>query len=72
LRTSSPFFDLGAKLKYTVKLNGAFVEFSGGIKNIFNSYQSDFDTGIERDPAYVYGPMSPRTLYFGVKFGNLL
>lgn len=72
LRVSDNFYDLGTKLSYTYKLNGASVEFSTGIKNILNSYQSDFDRGIDRDPAYVYGPMTPRTIYFGVKFGNLL
>jgi outer membrane receptor for ferrienterochelin and colicins len=72
LRKSDSFFDLGAKLKYKIKLNGASVEFSGGIKNIFNSYQRDFDMGIDRDPAYVYGPLSPRTVYLGIKFGNIL
>ncbi len=72
LRKSESFFDLGTKLSYKVKLNGASVEFSGGIKNIFNAYQSDFDKGIDRDPAYMYGPVSPRTIYFGIKIGNLL
>lgn len=72
LRESDSFLDFGTKLTYTVKLNGASVEFSGGIKNIFNAYQSDFDKGIDRDPAYMYGPVSPRTIYFGVSIGNLL
>ncbi len=72
LRESENFFDLGAKLSYSLKLNGASVEFSGGVKNIFNAYQSDFDIGIERDPAYIYGPLNPRTIYFEIKFGNLL
>jgi hypothetical protein len=72
LRTSDPFFDMGIKLAYTVKLNGASVEFSGGIKNILNSYQDDFDKGINRDPAYIYGPMNPRTVFVGIRFGNLL
>lgn len=72
LVNSENFFDMGAKLSYKVKINGASVEFSGGVKNIFNAYQSDFDTGIERDPAYMYGPLSPRTIYFGIRFGNIL
>ncbi|MBN2486323.1 MAG: TonB-dependent receptor [Bacteroidales bacterium] len=72
LRESDSFFDLGLKLSYTVKLNGASVQFSGGIKNIFNAYQSDFDKGADRDPAYMYGPVSPQTIYFGIKIGNLL
>lgn len=72
LRESDDFFDLGVKLSYSINLNGASVEFSGGIKNIFNSYQNDFDIGEERDPAYIYGPLLPRTIYIGIKFGNLL
>jgi outer membrane receptor for ferrienterochelin and colicins len=42
------------------------------VKNIFNSWQRDFDRGIDRDPAYIYGPAYPRSVYLGVKFGNLL
>ena len=72
LRKSERFFDLGTKISYQVKLNGSSVEFSGGVKNIFNAYQNDFDKGIYRDPAYIYGPTSPRTIYVGIIFGNLL
>lgn len=72
LRESGSFFVLGAKLSYIVKLNGASVEFSGGIKNIFNSYQNDFDIGIDRDPGYIYGPLSPSPICFGIKIGNIL
>ncbi|MFO7657238.1 MAG: TonB-dependent receptor, partial [Bacteroidales bacterium] len=72
LRKSDSFFDLGAKLSYSIKLNGTSVEFTGGVKNIFNSYQNDFDISENRDPAYIYGPVSPRTIYFGVKVGNML
>jgi outer membrane receptor for ferrienterochelin and colicins len=70
LRESDPFFDLGSKIQYDIKLNGATLQFFTGIKNLFNSYQSDFDSGIDRDPAYMYGPVSPRTVYFGIKIGN--
>ncbi len=44
------------------------IEFFAGIKNILNSYQSDFDYGIGRDAGYVYGPMAPQTIYAGIKF----
>lgn len=70
LRTSNPFFDLGIKAKYNIKINGATLQLFGGVKNIFNSFQNDFDLGADRDPAYIYGPTSPRTLYFGIKLGN--
>ena len=72
LRTSEPFYNTGLKIAYTVILNGASVEFSGGIKNILNSYQDDFDYGINRDPAYIYGPLAPRTMFVGIRFGNML
>ena len=72
LRETGSFFDAGFKMSYDIKLTDVMkMEISGGVKNIFNSYQSDFDTGIDRDPAYIYGPISPRTIYFGVKIGNL-
>jgi len=72
LLESDSFFDFGAKLEYNTKLNSAGVQIFAGMKNIFNSYQNDFDRGVNRDPGYVYGPGSPRAIYFGVKIGNLL
>lgn len=70
LRESDPFFDIGAKIAYDIVLNGTTLELFAGAKNIFNSYQDDFDRGIDRDPGYIYGPTAPRTVYFGFKLGN--
>ncbi len=72
LRKSDPFFDAGVKVRYTIPMDDSGLQLYGGVKNIFNSFQDDFDSGIDRDPGYVYGPMSPRTFYVGMKFGNLL
>ncbi|MFW5793807.1 MAG: TonB-dependent receptor [Bacteroidota bacterium] len=72
LRQTERFFDLGFKVRYSIKLNGASLQLFAGIKNILNSYQSDFDSGINRDPGYNYGPMNPRTVSFGLKIGNFL
>jgi outer membrane receptor for ferrienterochelin and colicins len=73
LRKSQAFFDAGLKASYTMKITGQVkMEWSAGMKNILNAYQSDFDSGIDRDPAYIYGPNAPRTIYFGVRLGNLL
>ena len=47
---------------------GYFTGMTQSMKNILNSYQSDFDYGIGRDAGYVYGPMMPRSIYAGVKF----
>ncbi len=70
LHESDSFLDLGAKISYSVKLNGASLKVYAGIKNIMNSYQNDFDSGIDRDPGYIYGPAIPRTIYFGLSIGN--
>ncbi len=70
LRESDVFFDLGFKVKYNFKIENSTLQVFAGVKNVFNSYQSDFDLGINRDPSYIYGPNSPRTIYFGMKFGN--
>ncbi len=72
LRESDPFFDLGLKASYDIRLNGSTLQMIAGVKNLFNSYQSDFDMGINRDPSYIYGPTSPRTVYVGIRIGNLV
>lgn len=72
LNESDSFFDLGMKVNYDIKIKGAKLRLFSGIKNIFNSYQDDFDKGIDREPGYVYGPLTPRTIYFGIKIGNNL
>ena len=71
IKTGS-FYDLGIKVQYTTKINGASMQIFAGVKNIFNSYQNDFDEGVDRDPGYIYGPINPRTIYFGIKIGNML
>ncbi|SHF38353.1 outer membrane receptor for ferrienterochelin and colicins [Mariniphaga anaerophila] len=73
LRESQAFFDAGLKVSYSIKITDYIkMELNAGMKNIFNSYQNDFDLGADRDPAYIYGPTSPRTIYFGLRFGSLL
>ena len=63
------FFDAGLKLSYTFSLSDTInLEINGGMKNIFDSYQDDIDRGPFRDSVYVYGPMLPRTYFFGLKF----
>ena len=63
-----PFFDMGAKLSYLMKLKANYyLQFNLGIKNIFNAYQSALDRGKYRDAGFVYGPQLPRSVYFGIK-----
>jgi outer membrane receptor for ferrienterochelin and colicins len=69
LYQSAWFVDLGIRLSYRTKLRIGKKElsFHSGIQNILNAYQQDFDSGMNRDSNYVYGPMKPRTIYFGIK-----
>lgn len=70
---SEDFLDLGIKLAYKFTIgNMTFLELSGGVKNIFNSFQDNFDTGINRDAGFVYGPGMPRTYFIGLELRNFL
>ena len=63
------FWDMGLKLSYNFSLTPSIgVEINGGVKNIFDAYQSDIDRGAFRDSVYIYGPMNPRTFFVGIKF----
>ncbi len=69
---SDSFFDVNVKLEYHADISENFqMTFSGGVKNIFDNYQDDFDTGPLRDSDYIYGPSAPRTFFIGIKFGKL-
>ncbi|MCK4771295.1 MAG: hypothetical protein KAT18_00125, partial [Candidatus Latescibacteria bacterium] len=66
LERSSSFVQIDTGLTYRLPLDsGLEMKINLGIKNITNAYQKDLDRGRSRDPAYVYGPTRPRTLYFG-------
>ena len=72
LNEVDPFFDLNLKMETHFDLSESFmVTLSGGVTNLFNSYQDDFDTGPMRDSDYVYGPALPRSFFLGLKFGKL-
>lgn len=72
LNRVSSFFDLNLKTDVHLDLTEEFmVTISGGVKNLFNSYQRDFDIGPTRDSDYVYGPPAPRSVFVGLKFGKL-
>ena len=72
LNEVDPFFDLNIKLESHVDFSEEFMAtFTLGVKNLFNSYQDDFDVGPTRDSNYIYGPATPRTWFIGVKFGKL-
>ncbi len=70
--TSKSFSEFGFKSSYIFNLSKTSTDFElfGGIKNIFDAYQSDFDTGKNRDSNYIYGPAAPRTIFVGLKMSS--
>ncbi|NQY06059.1 MAG: TonB-dependent receptor [Flavobacteriaceae bacterium] len=71
LEETPGLFDIGINAARTFKVGSDFqMQIQGGVKNIFNSYQDDFDMTLDRDPNYIYGPQLPTTVFFGIKFGN--
>ena len=72
-RTSPSFFETGVKVSYLFNLPtvDSGIELFGGVKNVFNEYQNDFDIGKNRDSNYIYGPALPRTFYLGIKLRSL-
>lgn len=71
--TSKAFSELGFKTSYMFDLKNleTGLEVFGGVKNIFDAYQDDFDSGKNRDSNYVYGPGSPRTVFVGLRIKSL-
>ena len=69
--TSPSFTEFGLKSSYVLNLNKSEkLEFSGGVKNLFDAYQNDFDRGKDRDSNFIYGPAIPRTFFIGLKIGS--
>lgn len=65
---TSDFFTLNVKLSYDIPVyNDLTLQINGGIQNITNAYQKDFDKGWNRDSDYVYGPSLPRSYFAGIK-----
>ncbi len=71
--TSEAFTEIDLKAGYTFKLKkvDTGLEIFAGVKNLFNAYQDDFDSGKNRDSNYVYGPGAPRTIYLGIRLKSL-
>ncbi|WP_438963940.1 TonB-dependent receptor [Winogradskyella sp.] len=72
-KTTPSFHEFSWLTSYRFDIDniGAGLEVFGGIKNIFNAYQDDFDTGKNRDSNYVYGPGMPRTFFIGLRILSL-
>ena len=70
---TDPFTELSLRLGYTFTIPkvSTAIELYGGVKNVTNSYQSDFDKGKNRDSNYIYGPAAPQTVFIGLSINSL-
>lgn len=73
IEKTNSFHELSFKVNYTIdfKKLKSKINFYGGIKNVTNSYQTNFDIGKNRDSNFVFGPAQPRTFYIGIKVLSL-
>ncbi len=69
---SHDFMETNLKISYTINSRrlDSSIEFFGGVGNMFNQYQNDFDSGKYRDSGYIYGSAKPRNFYVGIKIFN--
>lgn len=66
--TTPAYCDVNLRLAYDLRLYKEIgLQLYGGVQNIFNAYQKDFDRGVERDSGYIYGPSLPRSWFVGAK-----
>lgn len=71
VNTTQTYVNNNVKLAYRFSLKqiSQELELSIGVKNYLNQYQDDFDIGKNRDSNYIYGPLTPRSYFLGLKFG---
>ncbi len=71
--TSPSFTEIGIKISYTIGIKSirSGIELFGGVKNIFNAYQNNFDSGKNRDSNFIYGPGAPRTFFMGLRIKSI-
>jgi outer membrane receptor for ferrienterochelin and colicins len=72
LEKTEKFLTIDFRLAYTLSISSEIsLQMYGGVQNIFNQTQKNHDRGVYRDAGYIYGPCQPRTIHFGLKFGNI-
>lgn len=72
LDESDSFFDFNLNAETHFDVSEEFqLTLNVGVKNAFNSFQDDFESGPTRDSDYIYGPALPRTFFIGIKIGKM-
>lgn len=65
---TSTFVDLHLKISYRI-LAQPNLELGFTVGNLLNSFQNDFDRGMNRDAGFIYGPTRPRYFALNLKAG---
>ena len=65
IQKTSDFFVFDIAFSKEIKfMQFPALNLSLSLNNLFDSYQSDFESGVMRDAEYVYGPRKPRNISF--------
>ncbi len=68
IKKSDSFIEFDAGISYVLPFFSELSpKFSLGVKNMLNAYQDDLEKGAARNPAYLYGPSLPRTIFLGLE-----
>jgi outer membrane receptor for ferrienterochelin and colicins len=62
---SERFIEINANMIYSIDEN---IALQLVFNNITNSFQTNFDKGVNRDSKFVYGPLLPRTIGLSLKY----
>lgn len=67
--TTKGFWDLNVSLQCRLAKGekGTWIA-TTGVRNLLNAFQPDVPVGVDRDASYIYGPMRPRSVVFGIRF----
>jgi outer membrane receptor for ferrienterochelin and colicins len=69
---SRQFIEINLKTEYTLpfEIKKFQLSISGGVLNLFNDFQNDFDIGPSRDSNYIYGPSRPLSYFLNLKVSS--
>src|SRR5690606_20388850 len=71
LKDARDFVEMNLRLGYTLLIHKHFsIEIFGGVQNMFNVFQKDFDKDNLRDSDYIYGPTRLRNYTLGNRVGH--
>lgn len=71
LVSTPDFLDLGLRAGKSWNAGGHYrLTFLISVGNILNAFQNDFDSGANRDAAYIYGPLRPRNWGFTLQLAH--